>query len=63
MQGRVCVSFRGCYFQEGDRVNTTMDVREAFKRSLQTWTRWVLRKVDPRRSYVFFRSFSPVHFR
>ncbi|CAA6667606.1 unnamed protein product [Spirodela intermedia] len=43
-------------------VNTTMDVREAFRRSLQTWKRWVLRKVDQRRSYVFFRSFSPVHY-
>ncbi|XP_078434470.1 TRICHOME BIREFRINGENCE-LIKE 9 [Wolffia australiana] len=52
----------GCYFQEGATVNSSMDVREAFRRSLRTWGRWVREKVDLRRSFVFFRSFSPVHF-
>ncbi|KAI9107956.1 hypothetical protein K1719_020829 [Acacia pycnantha] len=27
----------GCYFQEGANVNMSMDVSEAFRRSIQTW--------------------------
>ncbi|KAK7355416.1 hypothetical protein VNO80_14671 [Phaseolus coccineus] len=49
------------YFQEGGRVNM-LNVKEAFRRSLQTWKSWALHNLDPRSS-VFFRSFSPVHFR
>jgi len=49
------------YFQEGGRVNM-MNVKEAFRRSLQTWKSWALHNLDSRSS-VFFRSFSPVHFR
>ncbi|XP_047150300.1 protein trichome birefringence-like 8 [Vigna umbellata] len=51
----------GNYFQEGGRVRM-MNVKEAFLRSLQTWKSWALNNLDPR-SFVFFRSFSPVHFR
>ncbi|KAG6640635.1 hypothetical protein I3843_09G017400 [Carya illinoinensis] len=53
----------GCYFQEGGKVNMTMEVMEAFWRSLQTWKSWALQNLDPERSYTFFRSYSPVHFR
>ncbi|KAL5137245.1 Protein trichome birefringence-like 8 [Glycine soja] len=52
----------GIYFQEGGRVNKTMNVKEAFRRSLQTWKSWTLHNLDPR-SFVFFRSYSSVHFR
>lgn len=55
--------FRGCYFQEGGRVNMTMDIMEAFRRSLQTWKSWAFQNLDPQRSHIFFRSYSPVHYR
>lgn len=55
--------FRGCYFEEAGKVNLTMDVMEAFRRSLQTWKAWVLENLDPQRTHVFFRSYSPVHYR
>ncbi|KAF3587993.1 hypothetical protein F2Q69_00026457 [Brassica cretica] len=54
---------RGCYFQEGGKLNKTMGVMEGFKKSLKTWKSWVLEKLDHESSYVFFRSFSPVHYR
>ncbi|KAL0543650.1 hypothetical protein IC582_018751 [Cucumis melo] len=53
----------GYYFQEGGRLNMSMDVMEAFRRSLQTWKRWVEEELDPNRTRVFFRSYSPVHYR
>ncbi|KAF3544097.1 hypothetical protein DY000_02003962 [Brassica cretica] len=53
----------GCYFQEGGKLNKTMGVMEGFKKSLKTWKSWVLEKLDHESSYVFFRSFSPVHYR
>ncbi|PON82894.1 Protein trichome birefringence-like [Trema orientale] len=53
----------GCYFEENQRVNITMDVMEAFRRSLQTWKSWALKSLDPERSHIFFRSYSPVHYR
>ncbi|KAI4300522.1 hypothetical protein L6164_033891 [Bauhinia variegata] len=52
-----------CYFQEGGEVNMTMDVMEAFRRSLQAWKSWALNNVDPTRTFVFFRSYSSVHYR
>ncbi|CAN8259731.1 unnamed protein product [Cochlearia groenlandica] len=53
----------GCYLQEGGILNKTMGVMEGFGKSLKTWKSWVLEKLDPETSYVFFRSFSPVHYR
>ncbi|XP_047957275.1 protein trichome birefringence-like 8 [Salvia hispanica] len=53
----------GHYFQEMEHVNMTMDVMEAFRRSLHTLKLWVTQKLDTRKSHVFFRSYSPVHFR
>ncbi|XP_024019687.1 protein trichome birefringence-like 9 [Morus notabilis] len=53
----------GCYFEEDQRVNMTMDVMEAFRRSLQTWKSWALRHLNPEKSHIFFRSYSPVHYR
>ncbi|KAF8396379.1 hypothetical protein HHK36_017996 [Tetracentron sinense] len=53
----------GYYFQEGGAVNMTMDVMEAFRRSLQTWKLWAIQNLDPQKSHIFFRSYSPVHFR
>ncbi|KAF2307666.1 hypothetical protein GH714_030686 [Hevea brasiliensis] len=53
----------GCYFEDGGKVNTSMSVMEAFQRSLQTWKSWAIQNLDPERSHIFFRSFSPVHYR
>ncbi|XP_057954482.1 LOW QUALITY PROTEIN: protein trichome birefringence-like 9 [Malania oleifera] len=53
----------GKYFHEGGIVNKSMEVTEAFRRSLQTWKSWALHNLDPQRSHIFFRSFSPVHYR
>ncbi|XP_058087520.1 protein trichome birefringence-like 9 [Magnolia sinica] len=53
----------GYYFQEGAVINMAMDVKEAFRKSLQTWKQWVIENLDPERSHIFFRSHSPVHYR
>ncbi|PIN14187.1 hypothetical protein CDL12_13193 [Handroanthus impetiginosus] len=53
----------GHYFQEGENVNMTMNVMEAFRKSLNTLKRWVIENLKPEKSHVFFRSYSPVHFR
>ncbi|XP_022132714.1 protein trichome birefringence-like 8 [Momordica charantia] len=53
----------GYYFQEGGKLNMSMGVMEAFRRSLQTWKQWVEENLDPNRTHVFFRSYSPVHYR
>ncbi|KAL4182989.1 hypothetical protein AMTRI_Chr11g95940 [Amborella trichopoda] len=52
----------GCYFQEGEAINMTMDVKDAFRKSLQTWKQWVVHNLNTQGSHVFFRSYSPVHF-
>ncbi|CAH9127767.1 unnamed protein product, partial [Cuscuta epithymum] len=52
----------GIYFQEGEAVNMTMHVKEAFHRSLKTLASWVTQNLKPR-THVIFRSYSPVHYR
>ncbi|KAK9170363.1 hypothetical protein Syun_002503 [Stephania yunnanensis] len=52
----------GFYFQEGKALNMTMNVKEAFWKSLQTWKSWVAQNLDPNKTYTFFRSYSPTHF-
>ncbi|XP_074311820.1 protein trichome birefringence-like 8 [Silene latifolia] len=53
----------GIYFEEGGTVNVTMHYMEAFRRSIRTWKTWAEEKLDPQRSHIFFRSYSPTHFR
>ncbi|WOG91124.1 hypothetical protein DCAR_0310372 [Daucus carota subsp. sativus] len=53
----------GFYFGENESINMTMDITEAFQRSIETWKSWVMRSLDPEASHVFFRSYSPVHYR
>ncbi|PHT37502.1 Protein trichome birefringence-like 9 [Capsicum baccatum] len=53
----------GIHFQEGTTVNMTMNVVEAFRRSLNTLASWVIQNTKPEKTHVFFRSFSPVHYR
>ncbi|KAM7255225.1 hypothetical protein ACFE04_020466 [Oxalis oulophora] len=52
----------GYYFEEGGKVNMTMDVMEAFRRSLQAWKLWVTTNLDPEKNHIFFRSYSPAHY-
>ncbi|XAR69790.1 hypothetical protein NMG60_11001513, partial [Bertholletia excelsa] len=52
----------GLYFQEGEAVNMSMDVMEAFKKSLQSWKSWAMESLDPARTFVFFRTYAPVHY-
>lgn len=51
------------YYQEGSNVYTKLDVDEAFRKALTTWGRWVDKNVDLKKSLVFFRGYSPSHFR
>ncbi|CAN4117341.1 unnamed protein product [Withania somnifera] len=53
----------GIHFQEGTMVNMTMNVVEAFQRSLNTWASWVIQNIKSEKSHIFFRSYSPVHYR
>ncbi|GFP82710.1 protein trichome birefringence-like 8 [Phtheirospermum japonicum] len=48
---------------EGENVNMTMDVMEAFRRSMNTLKTWAMRSLEPGKTHVFFRSYSPVHYR
>ncbi|XP_073013757.1 protein trichome birefringence-like 9 [Typha latifolia] len=52
----------GNYFQVGKVVNKTMDVKEAFERSLETVKQWALSNLQLTKSYIFFRSYSPTHY-
>ena len=47
----------------GKRLNVTTDIKEAFRLSLQTVKRWELSSARPSNSYLFFRSYSPSHYR
>lgn len=42
---------RGCYFEEGGRIDMAMNVTEAFRKSLLTWKSWVMNKFDLERSH------------
>ncbi|KAL9240174.1 hypothetical protein vseg_014422 [Gypsophila vaccaria] len=50
------------YYQEGNHVYEQLDVKEAFRRALTTWGRWVDNNIDPQRTRVFFRGYSASHF-
>ncbi|XP_068666695.1 protein trichome birefringence-like 8 [Aristolochia californica] len=53
----------GLYFQEGEGVNMKMAVQMAFLKALETWKNWVTSNLELRKSHIFFRSYSPTHFR
>ncbi|XP_019708331.1 protein trichome birefringence-like 8 [Elaeis guineensis] len=52
----------GSYFQVGQALNMTMDVKEAFGRTLRTVREWALRNLKQENSYFFFRSYAPSHY-
>ncbi|KAI4341980.1 hypothetical protein MLD38_026646 [Melastoma candidum] len=53
----------GSIFRKKGALNMSMDVVEGFGRAMKTWQQWASEKIDRNNSHVFFRSYSPVHFR
>ncbi|XP_027352054.1 protein trichome birefringence-like 6 [Abrus precatorius] len=51
------------YYQEGSLVHPQLNVSTAFRKALMTWASWVDKRIDPRKTRVFFRSSAPSHFR
>ncbi|KAL9362968.1 hypothetical protein Peur_045753 [Populus x canadensis] len=52
----------GYYFEDKGKVTVSLNVMEAFKKSLQTPKLWI-ENLNPERTRVFFRGYSPVHYR
>ncbi|KAK4281152.1 hypothetical protein QN277_012677 [Acacia crassicarpa] len=53
----------GCYYQIGQEVRMNMTIEDAFRRSMETVTKWIAREVNMNKTYVLFRTYAPVHFR
>ncbi|KAE9598211.1 hypothetical protein Lal_00004086 [Lupinus albus] len=51
------------YYQEGSFVHPKLNVSTALRKSLMTWSSWVDKHINPRKTQVFFRSSAPSHFR
>ncbi|KAF5747730.1 protein trichome birefringence [Tripterygium wilfordii] len=50
------------YYQEGGHVYEELNVVEAFRKALTTWSRWADANINPKKSMVFFRGYSASHF-
>eukprot|EP00252_Welwitschia_mirabilis_P009373 TRINITY_DN21944_c0_g1_i1.p1 TRINITY_DN21944_c0_g1~~TRINITY_DN21944_c0_g1_i1.p1 ORF type:complete len:366 (-),score=21.48 TRINITY_DN21944_c0_g1_i1:267-1364(-) len=44
------------------RLYKSMDQMTAYLRGMTTWARWVDANINPRRTKIFYRSFSPTHY-
>lgn len=51
------------YYQEGNHIHGQLNVEEAFSKALFTWSHWVDTNINPKKTIVFFRGYSPSHFR
>ncbi|KAL3697961.1 hypothetical protein R1sor_012037 [Riccia sorocarpa] len=51
-----------CYFAKGNQV-VNLEILEAFEQGLRTWAEFVDQNIDAKKTRVFYRSFSPTHFR
>jgi len=51
------------YYQEGSHVYDELNVLEAFRRAITTWSRWIDANINQSKSMVFFRGYSASHFR
>ncbi|KAJ6317801.1 hypothetical protein OIU76_013360 [Salix suchowensis] len=58
--GNVAVLTRGS-FDEGSTEYDEIERPVAYRRVLNTWSKWVEKNVDPNRTTVFFSSMSPLH--
>lgn len=50
------------YYQEGSHVYNELNVLEAFRKAITTWSRWIDANVDSSKSMIFFRGYSASHF-
>ncbi|CAN4118621.1 unnamed protein product [Withania somnifera] len=50
------------YYQEGSHVYRELNVLDAFRRAITTWGRWVDAHINPKKTFVLFRGYSPTHF-
>eukprot|EP00253_Pinus_taeda_P001022 PITA_01022 len=50
------------FYQEGDYLHPEMDPLVAFEKGLTTWAKWIDHNMNPTKTRVFFRGFSPMHF-
>ncbi|GLT27134.1 hypothetical protein SLA2020_021600 [Shorea laevis] len=50
------------YYQEGSHVYNELNVLEAFRKAMTTWSWWVDANINPMKSMVFFRGYSDSHF-
>ncbi|PKA47535.1 hypothetical protein AXF42_Ash014731 [Apostasia shenzhenica] len=53
---------QGNYFEVANRVDMSMNVKEAFRRTIETLKLWVMENLQPQKSFVFFRSYAQVHY-
>ncbi|GLJ27413.1 hypothetical protein SUGI_0538170 [Cryptomeria japonica] len=51
------------YYQEGNEVYGHLDALTAFRRALTTWGKWIDENLNPAKTQVFYRGYSPAHFR
>ncbi|BBN03151.1 xyloglucan O-acetyltransferase [Marchantia polymorpha subsp. ruderalis] len=51
-----------CYFAKDGKV-VNMEILEAFEEGMKTWGSFLDHNINPKTTRVFFRSFSPTHFR
>ncbi|CAJ1967413.1 unnamed protein product [Sphenostylis stenocarpa] len=50
------------YYQEGSHIYNELNVLEAFRRAITTWSRWIDANIDSSKSMIFFRGYSASHF-
>ncbi|KAH9303283.1 hypothetical protein KI387_014866, partial [Taxus chinensis] len=50
------------YFEEGGQVVPYMEEPVAFDKALRTWAKWIQTNINPHKTQVYFRGYSPVHF-
>ncbi|XP_020688551.1 protein trichome birefringence-like 10 isoform X2 [Dendrobium catenatum] len=53
----------GIFFQEGSEVKMDMSVETAYRRSVKSLYKWIQKEVNTSKTHVFFRTYSPAHFR
>lgn len=51
------------YYQEGTMVHPRLNVSTAFGKALTTWSSWVDKHINSKKTQVFFRTSAPSHFR
>ncbi|GAB2297386.1 Transducin beta-like protein 2 [Dionaea muscipula] len=50
------------YYRKGNYVYPRLKVLKAYRKALTTWATWIDQYINPERTLVFFRGYSPTHF-